>query len=362
VRVGVVAETKTDEYRVALTPAVVHVLVADGHEVLVQSGAGEGSLLSDDEFAAEGATIVPDAASVWGDVDLLCKVKEPQPDEYDLLSDGLVLFTYLHLAAYPAVADALLGAGVTGIAYETVEMPDHTTPLLAPMSEVAGRMASQVGARLLEKEHGGRGVLMGGVPGTRPANVVIIGAGMAGGNAATIAHGMGASVIVFDLDPDALRRFDRDWHGTMQTRMSNPLELREAVLDADVVVGAVLLPGAKAPRLVDAATVAEMRPGSVMVDISIDQGGCFETSRETSHSEPTYIVDEVVHYAVGNIPGAVPRTSTYALTNATMPYLRDLAARGVDEAIRLRPELAAGVNTRAGALVNPVVADALAGR
>ena len=358
-RVGVVRETKVDEHRVALTPAAVDVLTTDGHEVIVESGAGAGSLIADDEYAAVGATIVATAPEVWGGVELLCKVKEPQEHEFELLADGTVLFTYLHLAAYPAVAEALVDAGVTGIAYETVEMPDHTTPLLAPMSEVAGRMAAQVGARLLEKREGGRGVLMGGVPGTRPANVVVIGAGMAGGNAATIAHGMGAAVTVFDLDPDALRRFDRDWHGTMQTRMSNPLELREAVLDADVVVGAVLLPGAKAPRLVDRATVAAMRPGSVLVDISIDQGGCFETSRETSHSDPTYIVDEVVHYAVGNIPGAVPRTSTYALGNATLPYLRDLAAHGVDEAVIRRPELGGGVNTRAGRVVHPVVADAL---
>ncbi len=360
-RVGVVTETKIDEHRVALTPAAVHVLAADGHEVLVQSGAGTGSLLPDEEFAAEGATIVDSAAEVWGGVDLLCKVKEPQREEFELLADGTVLFTYLHLAAYPDVANALLGSRVTGIAYETVQHPDNTTPLLAPMSEVAGRMAAQVGAHMLEKENGGRGVLMGGVPGTRPANVIVIGAGMAGGNAATIAHGMGASVVIFDLDPGALRRFDRDWHGTIQTRMSNPVELREAVIDADVVIGAVLLPGAKAPRLVDAETVAAMRPGSVMVDISIDQGGCFETSHETSHSDPTYTVDDVVHYAVGNIPGAVPRTSTYALGNATLPYLRDLLNHGVDGAIERRPELAGGVNTRDGTIVNDVVANALDG-
>lgn len=360
-KIGVVRETKTDENRVALTPEGVHALVEDGHDVLVEAGAGRGSYIPDEEYTEEGAKLVSNAAEVWGEADIIVKVKEPQPAEFPYLRDDLTLFTYLHLAAYPDVAKALLDSGCDGIAYETVQMPDRSLPLLAPMSEVAGRMSIQVGARFLEKFAGGRGVLLGGVAGVAPGKVTIIGAGMAGSNAAQMAVGLDADVTVFDLNPVPLRHLDQLWGGAVKTRVANPLDIRRAVVDSDLVVGAVLLPGAKAPRVLSAADVATMRDGSVLVDISIDQGGCFETSRETKHSDPTYVVDGVIHYAVGNIPGAVPRTSTYALTNVTLPYLRLLASRGIDGACGLRPELHGGVNTRDGAIVNEVVAAALAG-
>ncbi len=360
-KVGVVRETKTDENRVALTPAGTHALVEDGHDVLVEAGAGAGSHIDDKEYSDEGAKIIVDAAQVWGEADIIVKVKEPQPDEFGHLRRGLILFTYLHLAAYPKVAQALVDSGTEGIAYETVQLPDHSLPLLAPMSEVAGRMAVQVGARFLEKFNGGRGVLLGGVPGVEPGRVTIIGAGMAGSNAAQMAIGMHADVTVFDLNPAPLRHLDQLYGGAVKTKVANPLEIRNAVIDSDLVVGAVLLPGAKAPRVLTGADVAAMREGSVLVDISIDQGGCFETSRETMHSDPTYVVDGVIHYAVGNIPGAVPRTSTFALTNVTLPYLRLLATHGIDGAVAMRPELEGGINTRDGAIVNQVVAAALAG-
>lgn len=358
-KIGVVKESKSDEFRVAVTPAGVHALVEDGHRVLVESGAGVGSQLTDDAYANAGGELVDDASKVWADTDLICKVKEPQPDELRHLRSDLILFTYLHLAAYPAVAEALCRAGTTALAYETVELPGRGLPLLAPMSEVAGRMAPQVGAQMLEKFNGGAGILMGGIPGVEPARVVVIGAGMAGTNAVDIAIGLGADVEVFDLNVDKLRILDHRFGRTLRTRMSNPLDLRESVLDADLVIGAVLVPGAKAPKVVSADDVSSMREGSVLVDIAIDQGGCFETSRETKHSDPTYVVDGVVHYAVGNIPGAVPRTSTFGLANATLPYLRLLANAGVDGAIELRSELAGAVNTRDGAIVHPVVAAAL---
>jgi len=359
-KVGVVRETKTDENRVAMTPAGVHALVEDGHQVLVEVGAGTGSHLTDAEYTNEGAKLVEDAAEVWGESDIIVKVKEPQKDEFSYLRDDLTLFTYLHLAAYPEVAQALVDSGTDGIAYETVQLPDKSLPLLAPMSEVAGRMAVQVGARFLEKFAGGRGVLLGGVPGVEPGKVTIIGAGMAGSNAAQMAIGMDADVTVFDLDPGPLRHLDQLFGGAVKTKVANPLDVRNAAAESDLVIGAVLLPGAKAPRVLTAADVTTMKPGSVLVDISIDQGGCFETSRETKHSDPTYVVDDVIHYAVGNIPGAVPRTSTFALTNVTLPYLRMLASRGIDGAVAMRPELQGGINTRDGAIVNEVVAASLA--
>ena len=358
-KVGVVRETKTDENRVAVTPAGVDALVHDGHDVYVEVGAGLGSLITDDAYAEVGAILVDDATAVWSEVDIICKVKEPQQSEFRHLRADLTVFTYLHLAAYPAVAEALLASGTVGIAYETVQLPDHTLPLLAPMSEVAGRMAAQVGARFLERSGGGRGILLGGVPGVPPARVIVIGGGIAGTNAALIAHGMGASVEIFDLNAARLRQIDREFHGAITTAMANPMDVREAVYEADLVIGAVLLPGAKAPKVLSAEDVANMRQGAVMVDIAIDQGGCFETSHETKHSDPVYVIDGVVHYAVGNIPGAVPRTSTFALANVTLPYLRDLAALGLDGAVERRPELAGGVNTRNGEYVNATVAAAL---
>lgn len=357
--VGVPTETKRDENRVAITPAGVHDLVLAGHTVLVQVGAGHGSRVPDAEFAEAGARLVPTASDAWG-AELVCKVKEPQPDEFVHLRADLTLFTYLHLAAYPAVAAALVASGTTAIAYETVQDAQGRLPLLAPMSEIAGRMAVQVGAHFLEREAGGRGILLGGAPGVEPGRVVVIGAGMAGVNAVSIARGMEADVTLFDVSLDRLRPMDAVHRGAVKTRMSHALDVAQAVLEADLVIGAVLLPGAKAPRVVTAETVARMRPGAVMVDISIDQGGCFETSRETTHSDPVYTVDGVLHYCVGNIPGAVPRTSTWALTNVTLPYARAIADCGVDGALAARPELVGGLNVRDGAIVHPAVAAALA--
>lgn len=357
--VGVPTETKRDENRVAITPAGVHELASHGHTVLVQRSAGDGSRVPDAEFADAGATMVADAAEVWA-ADLVCKVKEPQADEFRHLRADLTLFTYLHLAAYPAVAAALVASGCTAIAYETVQDAQGRLPLLAPMSEIAGRMAVQVGAHFLEREAGGRGILLGGAPGVEPGRVVVIGAGMAGVNAVAIARGMEADVTLFDVNLDRLRPMDAVHRGAVKTRMSHRFDVARAVVEADLVIGAVLLPGAKAPRVVTADTVRGMRPGAVMVDISIDQGGCFETSRETSHSDPVYEVDGVLHYCVGNIPGAVPRTSTWALTNVTLPYAVVIADLGVDGAVAARPELSGGVNVRRGAVVHPAVAAALA--
>ncbi len=358
-RIGVVTEAKIDENRVALTPAGAETLIGDGHEVLVHSGAGAGSQFSDDEYALAGAKLVDEAASVWSDSDIIVKVKEPQESEFGNLRNGLILFTYLHLAAYPKVARALIESGATGIAYETVVLPDRSLPLLAPMSEVAGRMAPQVGARMLEKYSGGRGILLGGIPGVAPAKVVVVGAGMAGSNAAQIAAGMGADVTVFDLSPVPLRRLDSVYRGALKTRIGSPADIKAAAREADLVIGAVLLPGKRAPRVLTADDISAMKEGSALVDIAIDQGGCFETSRETKHSDPTYVVDGVVHYAVGNIPGAVPRTSTFGLTNVTLPYLRLLADHSIVEAVERRPELKGGINVTGGEIVNPVVAEAL---
>lgn len=357
-KVGIPKELKDHEYRVAITPAGVHELVAHGHDVFIQQGAGRGSSIPDAEFERAGAKILPDADSVFETADMVLKVKEPIPEEFHRLRDGLVLFTYLHLAASEAVTKALLDSGTTGVAYETIELPDRSLPLLAPMSEVAGRMAPHVGANLLERGHGGRGILMGGVSGVRPAQVVVIGAGMSGMNAAWIAQGMEAEVIVLDKNINKLRDIDRIHQGKIQTLMSNRLTVDEVVTSADLVIGAVLVPGAKAPKIVTRDVISRMQPGSVIVDISIDQGGCFETSKMTTHSDPTYVVDDVVHYCVGNMPGAVPHTSTYALTNATLPYVVALASAGVEDAVRQDEGLALGVNTYRGQCVYEPVAEA----
>jgi len=363
VRVGIPTEIKNNEYRVAITPAGVSELVRRGHEVLVQAGAGEGSAIHDGDFSAAGARIVDSADQVWADAELLLKVKEPIEPEYHRLRRGQVLFTYLHLAASKPCTDALLASGTTSIAYETVQTtsPDGTValPLLAPMSEVAGRLSAQVGAYHLMRTQGGRGVLMGGVPGVAPAKVVVIGGGMAGDNAAGVAWGMGAHVTVFDLNIATLRKIDAEYGGAIETRYSARLELEEAVKQADLVIGAVLVPGAKAPKLVTNATVAQMRPGAVLVDIAIDQGGCFEDSRPTTHDEPTFRVHDAVFYCVANMPGAVPRTSTFALTNATMPYVKKLADRGWRGACQADPALAEGLSTHDGQLLNEQVADDL---
>jgi alanine dehydrogenase len=357
--VGVPRETKLGEHRVAITPDGVHELVTHGVTVLVERDAGADSSITDADFAAAGAEIVANANDTWDRADLVCKVKEPQPAEFARLRPGLVLFTYLHLAAYPAVADALLAGGTTGIAYETVQMPTGALPLLAPMSEVAGRMAPQVGSHFLEREHGGRGVLLGGAPGVRPARVVVLGAGNVGRNAAWIAQGMEAEVLLLDRNLDVLRRVDEIHRGRIMTLASNRLAVERAVADADLVIGAVLVPGGRAPVVVSDAMVAGMRPGAVVVDVAIDQGGCIEGIHETTHAAPVYERHGVLHYAVGNIPGAVPHTSTYALTNATLPYAVALATQGVAGATAAEPELTGGVNTANGHVVNPAVAEAL---
>ncbi|HYP43646.1 MAG TPA: alanine dehydrogenase, partial [Propionibacteriaceae bacterium] len=319
-KVGVPTEVKNHEYRVAITPAGVHEFVRHGHPVLVQSGAGVGSSIPDEEYAAAGATLARDADQVWSEAELILKVKEPIEVEYDRMRPGQVLFTYLHLAASRPCTDALLRQHVTAIAYETVQLGSGALPLLAPMSEVAGRLAPQAGAYHLMAQGGGRGVLMGGVSGVYAAKVVVIGAGVSGMNAAAIALGMQAEVLLLDKNIDKLREADRIYQGHLQTIASNAFEVERAVLDADMVIGAVLVPGSKAPTLISNELVSRMRPGSVLVDIAIDQGGCFEDSRPTTHAEPTYRVHESVFYCVANMPGAVPNTSTYALTNVTLPY------------------------------------------
>ncbi|HEX3327989.1 MAG TPA: alanine dehydrogenase [Actinomycetota bacterium] len=357
-RVGAPRELKDNEYRVAITPAGVRELVVQGHEVVIEKGAGRGSSIADSDFERAGASIVPDADVLFETSDMVLKVKEPIEEEFHRLRDGLLLFTYLHLAASRPVTDALIDSGTTAVAYETVEMTDGSLPLLAPMSEVAGRMAPQAGAVHLQREHGGRGVLLGGVSGVRPGRVVVLGAGMAGMNAAWIAQGMEAEVIVLDKNINKLRDIDRIHQGKILTLASNRLSVEETVISADLVIGAVLIPGAKAPRLVDEQTIKQMRPGAVVVDISIDQGGCFATSHMTTHSDPTYIVHDVVHYCVGNMPGAVPHTSTYALTNATLPYVMALAQHGFEGAVRDDPALAKGVNVYKGTVVYAPVAEA----
>ena len=357
-KVGVPREVKNHEYRVAMTPAGVHELASQGHEVFVEKDAGAGSELSDDAYVAAGATIVPDPDEVWGTADLVLKVKEPVAEEYHRMHPGLVLFTYLHLAADKACTDALLANRVTGIAYETVQLADGSLPLLAPMSEVAGRLAPQVGAYHLMRQGGGYGALLGGVPGTHASRVVVIGAGVSGQHATQIAAGMGAQVTVLDKNVARLRQLDALYQGRIQTVASNAYEVERAVLDADLVIGAVLLPGAKAPKLVSNDLVRRMKPGSVLVDIAIDQGGCFEDSHPTTHADPVYRVHRSVFYCVANMPGAVPNTSTHALTNVTLPYAVELANRGWRDALRADPALAGGLNTHGGRVTNAPVAAA----
>jgi alanine dehydrogenase len=357
-RIGVPKERKVHEYRIACTPAGVHELVGHGHEVYVETGAGVGSSIPDGELVAAGARILADAGAVWETAELILKVKEPIESEHHLMREGQQLFTYLHLAASRPCTDALLHRGVTGIAYETVQEPDGTLPLLAPMSEVAGRLAPQAGAYHLMRPGGGRGVLMGGVSGVYACKVVVIGAGVSGMNAAAIALGMQAEVLLLDKDVERLRQADRIYQGHLQTVTSNAFEIERAVVDADLVIGAVLVPGAKAPTLVSNDLVARMKPGAVLVDVSIDQGGCFADSRPTTHAEPTFRVHDTLFYCVANMPGAVPHTSTYALTNVTLPYTVALADKGWRQAMRDDPRLALGLNTHAGEIVNAPVAEA----
>ncbi|MCX4509929.1 MULTISPECIES: alanine dehydrogenase [Streptomyces] len=357
-KVGIPREVKNNEFRVAITPAGVHELVRHGHQVFIEANAGVGSSITDEEFVGAGAQILPTADEVWATADLLLKVKEPIAEEYHRLRKDQTLFTYLHLAASRECTDALLESGTTAIAYETVELPNRALPLLAPMSEVAGRLAPQVGAYHLMRSAGGRGVLPGGVPGTHAGEAVVIGGGVSGWNAAQIAIGMGFHVTLLDKDINKLREADKVFGTKIKTIVSNAYELEKAVLEADLVIGAVLIPGAKAPKLVTNELVSRMKPGSVLVDIAIDQGGCFEDSRPTTHAEPTFLVHNSVFYCVANMPGAVPNTSTYALTNATLPYIVSLANNGWVEALRRDAALARGLNTHDGQVVYAEVAEA----
>ena len=359
-RVGVPTEIKPDEYRVAITPAGVRELSAHGHEVLLQAGAGEGSAFSDADFEQQGARIVPHAHDIFEAAELVLKVKEPQPLEVQMLHEGQALFTYLHLAAEPELARGLQESGATCIAYETVEDDAGHLPLLAPMSEVTGKIATQAGAFMLEKPLGGRGILLGGVPGVAAATVLVIGGGVVGMNAAFIAIGMQADVFVFDRSIDRLRELEVAFAGRASTVYSSTLAIEEMLPLADLVIGAVLVHGGRAPRVVTREQLRLMRKHAVLVDVSIDQGGCFETSRPTTHSDPTYEVDSITHYCVTNMPGAVPITSTYALTNATLPYVIELADRGVAEALEQNAGLGLGLNVRAGEITHPGVAEALA--
>jgi alanine dehydrogenase len=358
VKVGIPREVKNHEYRVAITPSGVHELVRNGHDVYVEKDAGVGSSIPDGDYVGAGAQILPSADDVWGTGDLVLKVKEPVEEEYGRMREGQTLFTYLHLAASKPCTDALVDRKVTAIAFETVELPDRSLPLLAPMSEVAGRLAPQVGAHTLMRAEGGRGILMGGVSGVYAAKVVVIGAGVSGMNAAAIALGMQAEVLLLDKNIARLRQADAIYQGHLQTVASNTYEVERACLDADMVIGAVLVPGAKAPTLVTNELVSRMRPGSVLVDISIDQGGCFEDSRPTTHDDPTYSVHDSVFYCVANMPGAVPHTSTYALTNVTLPYAVELANRGWRDALRQDKALALGLNTHDGRITYGPVAEA----
>ncbi|QNI95368.1 alanine dehydrogenase [Synechococcus sp. A15-127] len=355
--IGVPKEIKADEQRVALTPDAVRDLASHGLEVRIESGAGAGAGIGDDAYAAAGAQVV-DRDQAWS-AHLVVKVKEPQPEEFGLLRQDMVLFTYLHLAAYPEVGEALLSAGTTGIAYETVQLENGSLPLLAPMSEIAGRLAAQVGAHLLERPHGGRGVLMGGCTGVQPARVVVLGAGTVGWNAARLAAAMDAEVLLLDRSPERLRRLEADRRGRLTSVVSSRGLLERLVPTADLVIGAVLTPGGRAPTLVDEGMVEQMRPGSVIVDVAIDQGGCVATSRETTHTDPTVNIHGVQHYAVGNMPGAVPFTSTEALVSVTLPYILGMAGRGLEEAVTEKPELLSGLNTVQGAVCHPGVARAL---
>jgi alanine dehydrogenase len=357
-KIGVPREVKNSEFRVALTPAGAHELVRHGHDVVIEHEAGVGSSIPDADYVEAGARILPDADSVWGEAELVCKVKEPVAEEFHRMRSDQVLFTYLHLAASAECTKAIVESGITAIAYETVQLADGSLPLLAPMSEVAGRMAPQVGAHHLQRESGGRGVLMGGVSGVYAAKVVVLGAGVSGMNAAAIALGMQAEVLLLDKNIDKLRQADRIYQGHLQTIASNAYEVERACLDADLVIGAVLVPGAKAPTLVSDALVARMKPGVVLVDIAVDQGGCFESTRPTTHSAPTFRVHEAVFYCVANMPGAVPHTSTFALTNVTLPYAERIAESGWRNAAKADRALAAGVNVVAGEVVCTPVAEA----
>ncbi len=354
--VGIQNETKNNEFRVAITPSGVAALTRRGHEVLIQAGAGEGSAVADSDFKAAGAQLIATAEEVWAEADLLLKVKEATPIEYARLRRGQTLFAYLHLAASRACTEALLASATTSIAYETVQTADGALPLLAPMSEVAGRLSAQVGAYHLMRTHGGCGVLMGGVPGVEPADVVVIGGGTAGYNAARVASGMGATVTVLDVDINRLRALDTEFGGRVRTRYSSAFELEDAVKHADLVIGAVLVPGAKAPKVVSNSLVVHMQPGAVLVDIAIDQGGCFEDSHPTTHDDPTFAVHDALFYCVTNMPASVPKTSTSALTNATMPYVIELANHGWQAACRSDPALAKGLSTHDGALLSQQVA------
>jgi alanine dehydrogenase len=352
VHVGIPKETKNNEFRVAITPSGVAELTHRGHEVLVQAGAGEGSSIADSDFKVAGAQLIDTAEEVWAGADLLLKVKEPTAAEYSRMWRGQTLFAYLHLAASRALTEALLASATTAIAYETVQTPDGALPLLAPMSEVAGRLSAQVGAYHLMRTHGGRGVLMGGVPGVEPADVVVIGGGTAGYNAARVASGMGATVTILDINVNRLRELDAEFGGRVQTRYSSAFELEDAVKHADLVIGAVLVPGARAPKVVSNSLVAQMKPGAVLVDIAIDQGGCFEDSRPTTHDDPTFAVHDALFYCVTNMPASVPKTSTFAMTNATMPYVIELAEHGWKAACRSDRALAKGLAAHDGALLS----------
>jgi alanine dehydrogenase len=356
-RIGVAKEIKPDEYRVALTPAGARELRQHGHDVIVETGAGAGSAFSDADYEAVGARVAP-VEAVWETADLVLKVKEPLPEEYPRLHDGQVLFTYLHLAADKRLTEALIESGATCIAYETVETDAGELPLLAPMSEVAGRLAAQAGAYFLEKPLGGRGLLLGGVAGVAPGRVVVIGGGMVGYNSAIVALGLGAQVRILDKSIDRLRYLEQILTGRVELVMSSRLEIEYSIVDADVVIGAVLVPGARAPKLVSREMIREMKDGAVVCDVSIDQGGCFETSKPTTHSDPVYVVDGVTHYCVANMPGAVPITSTFALTNVTLPYVELVADLGLDEAIAQNIALARGVNVIDGKLTYEAVAEA----
>ena len=356
--VGVPREVKTAEHRVAMTPDGVRELERFGVDVLVETGAGAGASITDADYEAAGADIVPTAADAWAQ-DMVAKVKEPKPEEFEYLRSDLTLFTYLHLAAYPAVASALIDAGTTSVAYETVQAADGSLPLLAPMSEIAGRLAPQMGAHFLERHNGGRGVLMGGAPGVRPAKVVVLGAGNVGWNSAWIAAGMEAEVVLIDKNLDRLRFVDQIHRGRIMTAASNRGAIERALSDADLVIGAVLVAGGRAPVVVSDEMVQTMKPRAVIIDVAVDQGGCIATTRETTHEQPVFIEHDVVHYAVGNMPGAVPNSSTYALTNATLPYLLDVAVHGALGAARRDPAIAHGLNTVGGAYANSTVAEAL---
>jgi alanine dehydrogenase len=354
--VGVPKEIKTDEYRVALIPVGVEELTRAGHKVVIQTGAGSGSGIADEQYAQHGAEFVADAADVWRHADLVVKVKEPLPDEWALMRPGQTVFTYFHFAADEVLTKAVMASGVTAIAYETIKDARGTLPLLTPMSEVAGRMSIQEGAKFLERPFEGRGILLGGVPGVLPASVVILGGGIVGANAAKVAAGLGANVTILDVNLDRLRYLDDVMPRNVTTLFSDRHNILDSLARADLVIGAVLIPGARAPRLVRRDDLKRMPPRAVIIDVAIDQGGCVETARPTTHSNPTYIIDDVIHYCVANMPGAVGRTSTYALTNVTLPYVLQLAKKGFDRAVGDNPALLQGVNIRQGKVTNPAVA------